>query len=427
MEVKFILGITIFIVTFYQIVRDRYPKAFVAMLGGSLMVFTRVLDEHTALKSVGANLEVLFLLMGLMLIVEIMAESGVFQWFAIKVAQAAKGDPVKILLALSLITGVGSAFLDNVTTILLIVPVAILIARQLKLDPFPFIMMQIFSANIGGAATLIGDPPNLLIGSAANFGFNDFLVNMAPISLINMIVLLIICYFIFRKKMRVSNELRSVIMDLEAERAIKDRELMKNSLILFSVVLIGFLTDSLTHYGLAIIAILGAVVLMLWTKQDPEHIFKKIEWDTLFFFGGLFVLVDGVDALGIMDKMGEFLLGFTKGESFMTSQVVLALSMLLAPFLGAVPYTLSFIKIIQQVIPSFQGEPSLLWWALSMGACFGGNMTLIGSACNLVAISVSKKAGVEITFTTYLKYGVLIVILSFVLSSIYLWILFLKI
>lgn len=426
MNLKFILGVSIFVLTFYHIVKDKYPKAFVAMLGGSLMVFTRVLDEHTALKSVGTNLEVLFLLMGLMLIVDIMAESGVFQWFAIKVAQMAKGDPIKILIALSLITGIGSAFLDNVTTVLLIVPVAILLAKQLKLDPFPFIMMQIFAANIGGAATLIGDPPNLVIGAAAKLGFNDFLVNVAPLAIVNMIVLMITCYFVCRKRMVVSNELRAVVMDLDAERAIKDRKLMKSSLILFSIVLIGFLTNSFTHYGLAIIALLGAVVLMLWTKQDPEHMFKKIEWDTLFFFGGLFVLVDGIDALGIMTKMADFLLSLTQGHKFITAQLILFLSTLLSPVLGSVPFTLSFIKIVQQIVPTFQGDVTSFWWALSIGACLGGNMTLIGSACNLVAISISKKAGIEITFKTYLKYGLLVVLQSFILSAVYLWFIFVQ-
>lgn len=415
------MGILIFFITFYHVIKGKYPKCLVTMFGAGLMIIVRIMDEHTALKSLGNNLEILLLLMGLMMIVEIMAESGIFQWFAIKVAQLAKGEPIKILVSLSIVAGVCSALLDNVTTVLLIVPVAILLARQLKLDPFPFVMMQIFSANIGGAATMIGDPPNLVIASATRIGFNDFIINLGPIVVINMALLLVGVAFYYRKKMIVSNELRALIMELDSRRVIKDKKLMKQSLILFSVVMIGFLTNMVTHIGLAVIAILGSVVLMLITKQNPEHIFKKVEWETLFFFGGLFVLIDGVESLGIMEYIGQLIINLTQGDKTITTQLIVVVATFLTPILGAVPFTLSFVKVINQILPTFQGDTQVFWWALSLGACFGGNMTLVGASANMVAASIAKKDGLDISFGKFLKFGLIVVIQSLVVSMIYLY------
>lgn len=421
MHYKFLIGILIFVVTFYYIVRDKYPKPLVAMLGGGMMVILRIIDEHEALRAVGENLEILFLLMGLMMIVEIMAESGMFQWMAIKVAQLSRGEPMKILISLSIVTAVGSAFLDNVTTILLIVPVAILLARQLELDPFPFIMMQIFAANIGGAATLIGDPPNLVVGAASKLGFNDFIVNLAPLAILNMLVLIGTAYWYYRKDLQVSNQLRASVMELDASKAIKNPKLLKASAFVFAIVLIGFLTNAITHLGLAIIAITGSAILILVTEQHPEHIFKKIEWETLFFFGGLFVLVDGIEKLGVMEELAKFILRMTSGNKELTSQFILIVSTLLTPILGAVPFALSFVKVIQQLIPNFTGDMTSFWWALSLGACLGGNMTLLGSACNIVGASIAKKSGIDINFNRFLKYGIVVVAQSTILSTLYIY------
>lgn len=421
MNYKLIIGILIFIITFFHIVRDKYSKPLVAMLGGGMMILFRIIDEHEALEAVGKNLEIMLLLMGLMMIVDIMAESGMFQWVAIKVAQLSRGEPMKILLSLSLVTAVGSAFLDNVTTILLIVPVAILLAEQLELDPFPFIMLQIFAANIGGVATLIGDPPNLIVGAASKLDFNSFINNLAPLAIVNMIVLMISTAIYYRKDMTVSNTLRASIMELDASKAIKNMKLLKSSSIVFLIVLVGFLTNAFTHVGLAVIAIMGSIILMLATEQNPEHIFKKVEWETLFFFGGLFILVDGVEKLGIMEEVAKVIMKFTAGDKALTSQVILIISSFVSPLLGAVPFTLSFVKVVEQIIPSLSGDINVLWWSLSIGACLGGNMTLLGSACNIVGASIAKKSGIEISFGRYLKYGVVVAGQSIVLSVIYIF------
>ena len=408
-NIKLIAGLLIFVVSFYFILFGKQPKSLTAIIGGSLMVLIGVMDQEEALESIGRNLEILLLLMGLMMVVEIMSETGIFQWVAIKVAQQAKGEPMKILMMLSVVTAVCSAFLDNVTTILLIVPITILLAKKLKIDPFPFIMVQIFACNIGGTATMIGDPPNLIIASLGDLDFNEFLINLTPIVVVNMIVLLI----------TVSRELRASIMDLEPNRSIKNKKLLMQSCALFGIILIGFLTNMVTNIGLAVISITGSVILLTISKKSPEEIYKKVEWETLFFFGGLFVLVEGVDKLGVIAQLGEAIVKFTDGNLEKTGTVVVLISSLLSPILGSVPYTLSFSKIIANIAPNFTGHTDVLWWALSLGACLGGNMTLVGAPANIVGVSIAEKAGVKISFMDFFKLGILIVIQSMILSVIY--------
>lgn len=422
MEVlKLVLGVVIFLVTFYFIITEKYPKSIVAIIGGGMMVITGIINEEQALETVGYNLEVIFLLVGMMMIVEIMSDTGIFQWVAIKIAQMVKGDPVKILIFLSIVTAVFSAVLDNVTTILLVVPVTIFLAKRLELDPKPFVLLQIFMSNIGGTATMIGDPPNLIIASLGGVGFNDFIINLTPIILINMVVLLGSAAFYFKKKLVVSRELKMSIMELDLERTIKNKKLLVQSLILFSIVIIGFLTNSVTEIGLAIIAIVGSMILIFISKKNPEEIFAKIEWDTLFFFGGLFVLVEGIEKLGIIKAIGERILMFTDGNLEMTSSLILVISIILSPIVGSIPHTLSFGKIILEIIPGFTGNTEVLWWALSLGACLGGNMTIVGAAANIVGSSVAKKVGIEISFKEFFKWGVIVVIQSTILSLIYIY------
>ncbi|MCF2626125.1 ArsB/NhaD family transporter [Fusobacterium perfoetens] len=419
---KLILGITIFIVTFYFIISEKYPKSVVAIIGGGLMVVSGIIDEEQALETVGYNLEVIFLLVGMMMIVEIMSETGVFQWVAIKIAQAVKGDPVKILVFLSIVTAFFSAVLDNVTTILLVVPVTIFLAKRLEVDPEPFVLLQIFMSNIGGTATMIGDPPNLIIASLGGIGFNDFIINLTPIILINTVVLLGSAALYFKKRMVVSRELKLSIMELDLKRTIKDKKLLTQSMVLFFIVIIGFLTNSITNIGLAVIAILGSVILIFISKKNPEEIFAKIEWETLFFFGGLFVLVEGVENLGIIKALGEHILNITKGNLEMTSSLILIISTVLSPIVGSIPHTLSFGKIIAEIIPGYQGNTEVLWWALSLGACLGGNMTIVGAAANIVGSSVAKKVGIEISFKEFFKWGSIVVLQSTILSLIYIYV-----
>jgi len=416
-----ILGILTFTITFYFIITEKYPKSLVTIIGASFMIIINILDEETALETIGYNLEVLILLMGMMMIVEIMSETGIFQWIAIKLAQVSKGNPIKILILLSLVTAFFSALLDNVTTILLIVPITIFLAKKLHLDPKPFILVQIFMSNIGGTATMIGDPPNLIIASLSDKNFNDFIINLAPIILINIFVLLFSVSFFLRKKLIVSRELRASIMELDTSRIITDKNLLLKSVTIFILVILGFLTNSFSQIGLAIIAILGSTILVLISKKKPEEVFSKIEWDTLFFFGALFVLVQGLEELGIIEYIGSYVVAFTKGDLKLTSSLLIIISGLLSPIVGSIPLSLSFGKLVSSIIPNYTGNTESLWWALSLGCCLGGNMTIVGAAANMVGTSVSKKVGIEITFKEFFKWGFIIVLQSIVLSLIYIY------
>ena len=416
---KFIAGVLIFCVSFYFILFGKHPKSLTAIIGGSLMVLVGIMNQEEALHAIGKNFEILLLLMGMMMVVEIMSETGIFQWAAVTVAQKAKGDPMKILIMLSTVTATCSAFLDNVTTILLIVPVTILLAKKLQIDPFPFIIVQIFACNIGGTATMIGDPPNLIIASMGKLDFNHFLMHLTPIVALNMVVLIITAKILFKKKLVVSREMRASIMDLEPNRSIKNKKLLIQSCCLFGLILIGFLTNMVTNIGLAVISTIGSGLLLSVSKKSPEDIYKKIEWETLFFFGGLFVLVEGIDKLGIISKVGQMLVDFTQGDIKLTSTVIVLMSAVLSPILGSVPYTLSFSKIIASIIPDFIGNTDVLWWALSLGACLGGNMTMIGAPANIVGVSIAEKADVKITFMDFFKLGLLVVAESVILSIVY--------
>lgn len=419
---KLILGVIIFIITFYFIITEKYPKSIVSMIGGALMIILQIITEEEALETIGYNLEILVLLIGMMIIVEIMSGTGVFQWVAIKIAQLVRGNPIKILVFLSIITAVFSAVLDNVTTILLVVPVTIFLARRLEVDPKPFVLLQIFASNIGGTATMIGDPPNLIIASLSGLDFNDFIINLTPLIIINMAVLLGSSVLYLRNKLQVSNELKAGIMELSLDRTITNKKLLIQSIIVFSIVITGFLTNSFTGIGLAIIAITGASILIFLSKKKPEEVFAKVEWDTLFFFGGLFVLVNGIENLGIISKLSEYLLYFTKGNLKFTSTLVLLLSTILSPIIGSIPHTLSFGKILVEIYPTFSGDPQVLWWSLALGACLGGNMTIVGAAANIVGAAVAKKGGIEIKFMEFFKWGTIVVIQSTILSLIYIYV-----
>jgi Na+/H+ antiporter NhaD/arsenite permease-like protein len=416
---KIITGIIIFILTFIMIISEKVPPSLSAIIGGGAMIIFGIIDEHEAMLAISRNLEILLLLMGLMMIVAIMSETGMFQYLSVKLAQRAKGDPVKIMIFLGLGTALCSAFLDNVTTVLLVAPISILLAEQLKIKSFPFLMVEIFAANIGGAATLIGDPPNLIIGSMAGFKFNDFIYNLAPLVIINLGVLIFTMVFIFRKQMDVSRVSRAKIMEMEAERVIKDKGLLIKSLIVFITVIFGFLTHTITGLGLATISIMGAGTLILISKKSPEDIFNHIEWPTIFFLSGLFILVDGVENIGVIEKIGEHVVRITQGDLNLTAILTLWFSSLLSPFMGAVPYTVSFAKVITEISPNFIGDTSILWWSLSLGACLGGNMTIVGAAANVVGSGIASKSGNPISFKEFFKYGSLVVLQSAILSTLY--------
>ena len=416
------IGVLIFIVTFYFIITEKISSAWATMLGGLVMALIGILNEEQALKAIYERLEILLLLIGMMMMVHIISETGVFQWFAIKVAQFTKGEPFRLIVMLSLITALCSAFLDNVTTILLMAPISILLANELRIDPFPFVMTEIMSANIGGLATLIGDPTQLIIGSEGELGFNAFLTNTAPMAIISMIILLGNVYFFYCRKMHISRDLKIRIMEIDSSRSLKDIEVLKVSMIIFSMVLIGFVLNNFINKGLAIIALSGAIFLVVLTKKEPKEILVNVEWETLFFFIGLFMMITGIENLHIIDFIGNKLADFTKGNFKLALISITWLSGMFTSVIGNVANAATVSKIVNVMLPTFQGQDNLnaLWWALSFGSCLGGNLTILASATNVVAVAASKKAGCKIDFVKFLKFGASISVQTLLVATIYL-------
>ncbi|MDY2980682.1 MAG: ArsB/NhaD family transporter [Fusobacterium sp.] len=416
------IGVLIFIVIFYFIITEKISSAWATMLGGLVMALIGILNEEQALKAIYERLEILLLLIGMMMMVHIISETGVFQWFAIKVAQFTKGEPFRLIVMLSLITALCSAFLDNVTTILLMAPISILLANELRIDPFPFVMTEIMSANIGGLATLIGDPTQLIIGSEGELGFNAFLANTAPMAIISMIILLGNVYFFYCRKMHISRDLKIRIMEIDSSRSLKDIEVLKVSMIIFSMVLIGFVLNNFINKGLAIIALSGAIFLVVLTKKEPKEILVNVEWETLFFFIGLFMMITGIENLHIIDFIGNKLADFTKGNFKLALISITWLSGMFTSVIGNVANAATVSKIVNVMLPTFQGQDNLnaLWWALSFGSCLGGNLTILASATNVVAVAASKKAGCKIDFVKFLKFGASISIQTLLVATIYL-------
>lgn len=417
-----VIGIIIFIGTFYFIITEKIPSTWATMLGGLLMTLIGIINEEEALESIAERLEILFLLVGMMIVVHIISETGVFQWFAIKAAQIAKGEPFRLILMLSIVTAVCSAFLDNVTTILLMAPISILLANELRLDPFPFIMTEIMSANIGGTATLIGDPTQLIIGNEGGLGFNEFLVNTSPVAIISMIILLGNIYFFYFKKMEVSRELKGRIMELNANRSLKDKEILKTSFIIFLLIITGFILNNFVNKGLAIISLSGAIFLVILTKKEPKEILANVEWETLFFFIGLFMMVTGVENLHIIESIGGKIIKLTEGKFHLALILITWISAGFTSIIGNVANAATVSKIIAVMEPAFRNEINVraLWWALSFGSCLGGNLTVLGSATNVVAVGAAKKARCKIDFIKFLKFGLGISVQTLIFATIYL-------
>jgi len=419
---QLIVSLGIFIFVFYLIITEKVPGALATMGGGLAMALAGIIHEEHALEAIAGRLEIIFLLVGMMIVVHLISETGVFQWFAVKIAQLVRGEPFALIVLLSIVTAVCSAFLDNVTTILLMAPVSILLANQLRLDPFPFIMTEIMAANIGGSATLIGDPTQLIIGNEGKLGFNDFLANTAPISIVALILLIGTVYLMYGKKLEVSRDLKARIMELDASRSLKNMTLLKQSGTIFLLIIVGFLMNSFIDKGLMVISLSGAIYLCIIAKKKPEEIFKHVEWDTLFFFIGLFMMVKGIEEVHFIDMIGNKMISMTAGNFNFAVMLVTWVSALFTSVIGNVANAATVSKIVHVMIPAFDGmNTQAFWWALSLGSCLGGNMTILASATNVVAVGAATKAGCKITFVDFLKFGAIVTLQSLLLASAYIW------
>ena len=421
MNVQAYGAIAIFAVTYALIISEKIHRTVVAMLGAALVLVLGIVSQETAIHHIDFN--TLGLLIGMMIIVGVTAETGVFKYIAVWAAKRAKGEPVRILIALSLITAVGSAFLDNVTTVLLIVPVTFSITRQLKVNPVPFLMTQILAANIGGTATLIGDPPNIMIGSAVpELTFVSFLTNLAPIVVLIMLAFLPIFVLLFRKKIRTTPELKQNLLKMDTSGIITDRKLLIQCLSVLGLTLLGFFLHQALHLESATVALTGAFLLMLMTgERVMEEAFTRVEWPTLFFFVGLFVLVSSLVETGVIAQLAEKAIDWTGGDPLASSMLILWLSALASAFLDNIPFVATMIPLIQEMGQMGVSNLEPLWWSLALGACLGGNGTLIGASANLITAGLSGKEGYPIRFLDYLKIGFPLMLLSVAMASVYLY------
>ncbi|HEX5364913.1 MAG TPA: ArsB/NhaD family transporter [Gallionella sp.] len=424
------LATFIFVATYAVIISERINRAIVALLGGGLMILCGILTQEAAIRGVDFN--TLGLLIGMMVIVSITKKSGVFQFVAIWIAKQVKAHPVGIMLMMSLVTALFSALLDNVTTVLLVTPVILLITEELKIKPYPYLFAIIFMSNIGGTATLIGDPPNIMIGSAANLSFNDFLLNLTPIIPLIAIATLLPIWWWWRKDMIAAPEDRARVMRFNEIEAITDWKLLKQALLVFSLVIAGFMLHGVVHLQPATVAMFGAAMLLLLENfgtdaesqsQRVHHALTEVEWVTLFFFIGLFIAVYGIEQAGLISAMANGLLSFTGGDLTTTALAILWGSAIASAFVDNIPFVATMIPLIKSMAPVMGGEQAImpLWWALALGACLGGNGTLVGASANLVVAGIAEQAGAPIRFATFLKIAFPLMLLSIAIAHVYLY------
>ncbi|HQU16434.1 MAG: hypothetical protein B7Z66_00400 [Chromatiales bacterium 21-64-14] len=420
----------LFVATYVVIITERVNRAIVSLLGAGAMIFAGILNQQTAIRGIDFN--TLGLLTGMMVIVAVTRRCGVFQYVAIWSAKKVDARPWGILLMLSMVTALFSSFLDNVTTVLLIAPVTLLITEELGVHPYPFLFSEILFSNIGGTATLIGDPPNIMIGSAAHLSFVDFLLNLTPVVLIIMAATLVPIYLFYGRKLRATEEARQRVLKFDEREAITDPRLLKQSLAVLSLVILGFVLAHILHVEPATVAMFGAALLLLldnWTRKSEDqsrnvhHAFSEVEWVTIFFFVGLFIVVHGIDRAGVLTIMAHEVLALTGGSMAVTAMTVMWVSAVASSIVDNIPFVATMIPLIKSMAPSFGGTHQLLplWWSLALGACLGGNGSIIGASANLIVAGFSERAGYPIRFIPFLLQAFPLMLLSVAIASAYVY------
>ena len=409
----------ILILAYIFIALEKVPKVTIALLGAGITILLGLVSQTKVLDGVlnptyfvqYVDFNVIFLLVSMMIIVSITTRSGVFNYIANNLLKMTKGHPIAILAVLGIFTAVTSAFLDNVTTVILIMPITFFIAKELDIDPIPYLLTEIFASNIGGTATLIGDPPNIIIGSAAGFSFMDFVNNLTVVVAIILVVVLALLSLIFKKKLHASEEKMKEVANIDNSNTIKDKALLIRSMTVLGLVILGFVTHDITHIETCVAAMLGASFLLLFEK--PTDILRDVEWNTIFFFIGLFIIIGGVEASGGIKLMAEWILKVTQGSQEAASMLILWASGVISGFIDNIPYTATMSPMLVEIEKAMGADYTTpLWWCLSLGACLGGNMTMIGAAANVIVSETSAKHGHPMFFLRFMKYGVLVVLIS---------------
>lgn len=412
-----IIAIGVFVIAMAIIMTEKLHRSLVAIVGAMLLLVFHIIPFDAAMSHIDFN--TLGVLLGMMLFVSVVKLSGVFEFLAIKCARLAKGDPWKIMMLFVLLTAVLSALLDNVTTVLLIGPMTLTVCRLLDVNPIPFFLTEIFASNIGGTATLIGDPPNIMIGSAAGFSFLDFILVDTPIVLVILVLVLAVFYVLYGRKMSVDADHKASVMELDEREMIKNPRLLKQSVAMIIVVVAGFMLHGALGIESCVVALGAAGILLVVSGESIEEALSQVEWTTLSFFAGLFVIVGALAETGVITALAQGLIDITGGDALTTMLVLVVASAIISSFLDNIPFVATMIPILI-AMESAGVDVTSLWWAVSLGACLGGNGTLIGASANVVLSDIAKKNGYEITFGRFLKAGFPIMLLTVLVAGIYL-------
>lgn len=426
-----IVATVILLVSYVILFTEKLNRAVVALLGASVMIFAGILTQKTAIEGIDFN--TISLLIGMMVIVNITEKSGLFQFVAIWGAKKVKAHPLGIMVVLTFVTAVFSAFLDNVTTVLLIVPVTFQITRKLEINPFPYLILEIFASNIGGTATLIGDPPNILIGSALKLSFLDFACNLTPAVIIVLLVLIGTFVLIWHKSLITTERNRVAVLNINEKDSITNPRLLVKSLIVLLMVIIGFIAAE--HIGIAngVIALFGAALLLgLYTAgnnnherdENTENMLSLVDWTTIFFFCGLFVIVHGLEVTGVLQILGQWFIELTEGSIKKSVFLILGSSAVLSSAIDNIPFVATMIPMLKTMEPTMGGREAMIpvWWALSLGACFGGNGTLIGASANVIVAGLAQREGHPLSFLRFLIWSIPVMLFSVFIAGIYLYI-----
>ena len=423
METSTIVAIVIFVAAYALIISEKIHRTIIGICGAMLMILLGIINQETAIHHIDFN--TLGLLMGMMVIVNITSETGLFNYLAIWAAKKVEAKPISLLVALSLLTAVCSALLDNVTTVLLTVPITFSITKQLNVDVKPFLIAQILSSNIGGTATLIGDPPNIMIGSAVGLQFMDFITNLSAICILIFIVTIALLIVIYGKKLHTTDELREKVMQLDEKSQIVEPRLLKKCLFALAITISLFVLHGQLHLDTATAAMTGAGLLLLISFPQKEamiaKVLSKVEWLAIFFFAGLFILVGALVETGVIKMLAEEAIKITQGDLTSTSMLILWMSAFASAFIDNIPFVATLIPLIQDMGQMGMTNLDPVWWSLALGACLGGNGTLIGASANVVVASMAAQRGKPISFISFMKIALPLMTLSIAISSVYIW------
>jgi len=425
MTVQQWLSIAVFVGAYVMIATERVHRVAAALGGAALMLALRLTDGETAFHSVEAGVDwnVVFLLLGMMVIVGVIKQTGLFEYLAIAAAKRARGRPFRVMALLVVLTGVASALLDNVTTVLLIAPVTFLVCDRLGLNPIPYLIAEVLASNIGGTATLIGDPPNIIIASRAGLSFNDFLVHLAPFIIVLLAGYVVACRWLFRDAFHTDPARVAEVMALSEREAIRNTTLLWQSMAVLALVLAAFVLHTALHLEPSVVALLGAGLLVLVSRVTTEDAIAEVEWETLVFFMALFVMVGALVSTGVIGLASQRLADATGGNLMLTVFVLLAVSAILSAIVDNIPYVATMSPIVLDLVARAGGTPQAesLWWSLALGADLGGNATAVGASANVVIVGLAARNGTPISFWQFSRYGIVVAGASIVLAAPYLW------